>query len=171
MRSARAHYGLHMTVGPEEFAGALGALAGGVTIVCVRDGDDDVGITTTAFTAVSADPPLVAVWVNVGSYVAEVLERAAGLAVTILAAEQRAVAGRFAAAGRPSARLLLADLPHHRGAASDALVVEGGLAAVEGAVRSRTPAGDHVLVVAEVVRVDYVRAGGEPLVNFRGRYR
>lgn len=160
-----------MGVAREDFIAALGGLAGGVTIVCVRDGDDDVGITTTAFTSVSVTPPLVAVWVNEESYVAEALGRQDRFAVTILAAAHRSVAGRFAAVGRPSARLLLADLPHHRGPYSQALVVDGGLAALECVVRSRLPAGDHTLLLAEVERVDYARADGEPLINFRGRYR
>ena len=51
--------------------------------------------------------------------------------MTVLAAAQRALAGRFAAAGRPGARLLLDNVPHQRGAASGALIPAGGLAAFE----------------------------------------
>ena len=74
----------------------------------------------------------------------------------MLTADQRAIAGRFAAAGRPSARLLIAAVPHHRGPLSDALIVDDGLAALECETRHRLTAGDHVLFVAEFLAVDYV---------------
>lgn len=157
-------------VSARAFTEAMAALASGVAVVCVRDGDDDVGITTTAFTAVSLDPPLVLVGVNTASYLDEVLARQARWAASILAAGQNHLASRFAVAGRPSARLLLAGQPHHRGPASGALVVDGGLAALECETDRRIPAGDHTLVLARVVAVDYAGTG-EPLVYFRRRYR
>ena len=44
-------------------------------------------------------------------------------AVCLLAAGQRMLAGRFAAAGRPNARRMLAEIPHRRGVLSGALIV------------------------------------------------
>jgi flavin reductase (DIM6/NTAB) family NADH-FMN oxidoreductase RutF len=80
------------------------------------------------------------------------------------------LAGRFAAAGRPSARVLLANVPHRRGNCSGALIPEGGLAAFECEVSSTVPAGDHVLVIAAVTAVPYVAESGDPLIRFRGGY-
>ena len=80
------------------------------------------------------------------------------------------LAGRFAAAGRPGARLLLDGVSHQRGALSGALIPAGGLAALECEVTERLPAGDHLLVVFRVVAVPYVAESGEPLIRFRGRY-
>jgi flavin reductase (DIM6/NTAB) family NADH-FMN oxidoreductase RutF len=97
-------------------------------------------------------------------------ERTGRFAVTILAAGQRMLAGRFAASGRPGARLLLDDVPHRRGTASGALIVEGGLAALECAVSQLIPAGDHLVVIAGVTSVAYVADSGDPLIRFRGRY-
>jgi flavin reductase (DIM6/NTAB) family NADH-FMN oxidoreductase RutF len=98
------------------------------------------------------------------------VQQAARFAVTILAAGQRMLAGRFAASGRPGARLLLDDVPHRRGTASGALIVEGGLAALECAVSQLIPAGDHLVVIAGVTGVAYVADSGDPLIRFRGRY-
>ncbi len=155
-------------------ADALSAWAAGVTLVTIADDRDDVGTTVSAFCPVSLDPPLVLVSLIAGSYPAEVLSRpslpAQRFAVTLLAAAQKMLAGRFAAAGLPSARLLLDDVPHVRGDSSGALIPLGGLAALECAVARRVPAGDHLLVISEVVGVSYVAEGGEPLVRFRGRY-
>ena len=141
-----------------------------MTLVTVADDRDDVGVTVSAFCPVSMEPPLVLVSLIDGSYPAELLGRLDKFAVTVLAVGQRVLAGRFAAAGRPGARLLLDDIAHHRGIASGALIPDGGLAAVECEVVSRVPAGDHLLVIARVLAVDTVAESGDPLIRFRGRY-
>ncbi len=152
------------------FEDALGAWPTAVTLLTFADGRDDVGTTVSAFCPVSVDPPLILVSLIGTSYPAEVLGRLDKFAVTMLSASQRALAGRFAVAGRPGARLLLASMPHHRGQASGALIADGGLAALECEVTTRVPAGDHVLFVARVLSVAYTAAAGEPLIRFRSRY-
>jgi flavin reductase (DIM6/NTAB) family NADH-FMN oxidoreductase RutF len=153
---------------------ALSAWAAGVTLVTIADDRDDIGTTVSAFMPVSLDPPLVAVSLIGDSYPAEVLSRpsfpAARFAVTLLSSAQKVIAGQFAAAGRPSARLILDAVPHSRGATSGALIPSGGLAALECSVARRVPAGDHLLVISAVEDVAYVAESGEPLVRFRGRY-
>jgi len=153
---------------------ALAAWAGSVTLLTVADGRDDIGVTVSAFCPLSADPPLVLVSLMSESYPAELFGRedepVTGFAVTLLSAGQRVLAGRFAAEGRPGARLLLASVPHQRGPQSGALVPDGGLAAMECAVEQVLPAGDHLLVFGRVTGVPYVSETGEPLVRFRGRY-
>ncbi|HEY7143629.1 MAG TPA: flavin reductase family protein [Streptosporangiaceae bacterium] len=153
------------------FADALTALAAGVTLVTLADGRDDIGTTVSAFCPLSVEPPLISVALQAGSYPAEVLARLDWFAVTLLAASQRALAGRFAASGRPGARLLLEGVPHQRGSHSGALIPDGGLAALECAATQRIPAGDHLMVVAEVLALPYVAETGDPLVRFRSRYR
>jgi flavin reductase (DIM6/NTAB) family NADH-FMN oxidoreductase RutF len=158
----------------EAWDGARGVWAGAVTLVMVADGRDDVGATVSGFSPVSAEPPLVLVSLMSGSYLAELFSRpddpVTRFAVTLLAAGQRVLAGRFAAAGRPSARLMLDDVPHRRGDDSGALIVEGGLAALECSAERLVTAGDHLLVIAGVTGVPYLAAAGEPLIRFRGRY-
>jgi flavin reductase (DIM6/NTAB) family NADH-FMN oxidoreductase RutF len=153
---------------------ALTAWAAGVTLVTIADGRDDIGTTVSAFCPVSLDPPLVLVSLIADSYPAEVLSRpslpAARFAVTLLSSGQRVLAGQFAAGGRPSARLILENAPHSRGAASGALIPSGGLAALECSVARRVPAGDHLLVISAVTDVAYVAESGDPLIRFRGRY-
>ncbi|GLY84387.1 flavin reductase family protein [Actinoallomurus iriomotensis] len=154
-----------------DFTDALATFATGVVVVTVRDGRDDIGTTLTAFSSVSLDPPLVMISVANESYLAEVLHRCDRWAMTVLSAAQRAIAGRFAAAGRPSARLLIASVPHHRGRLSEALIMDDGLAALECETRQRVPAGDHVLFVAEVLSVDHIAADRPPLIRVNRRYR
>ena len=151
-------------------AEALAAFATGVTLVMAADGRDDIGTTVSAFCPVSLSPPLVLVSLIADSYPAEVLGRVDRFAVTVLAAGQRVLAGRFAAAGRPGARLLLDGVPHDRGKVSGALIPTEGLAALECEVTRRVPAGDHLLVIASVLAVPYVAESGEPLIRFAGHY-
>jgi flavin reductase (DIM6/NTAB) family NADH-FMN oxidoreductase RutF len=159
---------------PTLISAALDSWVAGVTLVTAADGRDDVGATVSAFCPVSADPPLVAVSLQAGSYLAEVFGRdrgpVTGFAVVFLGAGQRVLSGRFAAAGRPGVRLMVADVPHVRGPVSGALIVEGGLAALECAVERVIPTGDHLLVLARVVSVPYVTDVMEPLIRFRRHY-
>lgn len=152
------------------FADARGGWAAGVTLLTVADGRDDIGTTVSAFCPVSADPPLVLVSLIESSYPAEVLGRLDTFAVTLLADRQRTLAGRFAAAGRPGARLLLDGVAHQRGEVSGALIPDDGLAALECEVTQRITAGDHLLLIAAVRAVPYVAPAGAPLIRFRGRY-
>lgn len=156
---------------PADFETALGAYASGVTLVTVADGREDIGVTVSAFCPVSTQPPLILIALTVGSYPAELLGRLDRFAVTVLASGQRMLAGRFAAAGRPGARLLLGDVPHQRGTVSGALIPHGGLAAMECEVVSRIPAGDHLLVTGHVLFVPNVAESGLPLVRFHRQYR
>lgn len=154
----------------DAFGAALGVIASGVTLVTVADDRDDVGVTVSAFCPVSMDPPLVLISLIGSSYPAELLGRLDRFAMTVLEAGQRVLAGRFAAAGRPGARLLLHDVQHHRGRVSGALIPDGGLTALECEVTARITAGDHLIVLGRVLAVEAVAGSGDPLIRFGGRY-
>ncbi|MBB2913973.1 flavin reductase (DIM6/NTAB) family NADH-FMN oxidoreductase RutF [Streptosporangium becharense] len=154
-----------------EFIEAMAQVPTGVTVVTVKDDRDDVGTTVATFGSVSLDPPLVMVSMDNAGYLNELLLRRDRWAASVLSAGQKAIASRFATPGRPGARLLLAGTPHHRGAHSEALVVDGGVTAVEAETVKVVPAGDHTLFVARVLGVDYVDSSAQPLTRYRGRYR
>ncbi|MEU4577138.1 MULTISPECIES: flavin reductase family protein [Nonomuraea] len=154
-----------------EFTEAMAQLAGGVAVVTVRDGRDDLGVTISALLSVSLAPPLVLISLSSGGYLSEVLCRQDRWACSLLSSGQAAMASRFAAPGRPSARHLVAGAPHHRGPHSDALVLEDGVAALEAETVQVVPAGDHTLFIAQVLAVSYVTPSLHPLVRLRGRYR
>ncbi|MEV4743997.1 flavin reductase family protein [Streptomyces sp. NPDC049555] len=160
----------------DEFRAALARLAAGVVLVTAHDPEDgprgeDVGMTATAFLSVSLDPPLVMVSVRTGSRMDELLERQPLWAVSVLAEQQRHIAGRFAMKGRLSDRLLFEDMATARGPVTGAPLVHGALAAVECRTEQRVAAGDHTLVIGRVLRVDTPDTGSGPLTYFQGRYR
>ncbi|MFC1415378.1 flavin reductase family protein [Streptacidiphilus cavernicola] len=161
---------------PEEFRAALGQLASGVVLLTAHDPEDgprgeDLGMTATAFLSVSLEPPLVLVSVREDSRMEEALSRVDTWAVSVLGADQRPAAARFAMKGRVSDRLLFADLPHRRGDASGAPLVDGALATVECRTEQRIPAGDHVLLIGRVLAARVPGSEQGPLLYFRGQYR
>ena len=155
-------------IGP--YLEAMALLPVGVTVVTVADGRDDVGATVTAFGSVSADPPVVSVSLDSSGYMAEVVEETGAFVVNVLGGGQRVVAGRFAAEGRPSARLLVTDQAHHRGERTRAIVLDDCLAALECSVRQSVRVGDHVVFFADVVGLPEVKGTGGALARRSGRY-
>jgi flavin reductase (DIM6/NTAB) family NADH-FMN oxidoreductase RutF len=159
-----------MPVDATEFAAALAQYAAGVCLMTVRDGIDDVGTTVTSVMSVSASPALVAVGLTAGGYPAEVLEEVGSCGLTVLAAEHAIVASRFSSAGRPSARHLLESVPWTRAPASDAIVLSGGVVALDCRLERLVEAGDHVLALLAPENVPVLDAGAAPLIRLRGRY-
>jgi flavin reductase (DIM6/NTAB) family NADH-FMN oxidoreductase RutF len=158
-----------MPVAPDEFAAALRQLAAGVCLLTVQDDIDDVGTTVTSVMSVSAVPPLVAVALAADGYPAEVLGEVGSCAVSVLAGQHAIVASRFSSAGRPSARHLLESVPWSR-TPGGAIVLDGGLAALDCRLDRIVEAGDHVLAMLAVEEVLVVNPGARPLLRLRGRY-
>jgi flavin reductase (DIM6/NTAB) family NADH-FMN oxidoreductase RutF len=147
------------------FRAALGMFATGVTIVTARGADGaPVGLTANSFNSVSLAPPLV-LWSlarSAGSMPA--FERGSHYAINILAADQRALAERFAGKARDRFK----GVPFHEGAGR-APILDGACAVFECFNRSRYEEGDHVIFVGEVERC-MARPGAQPLIFHGGRY-
>ena len=148
-----------------EFRAALGMFATGVTIVTARDASGRlVGLTANSFNSVSLSPPLV-LWSlakTAGSMPA--FARGSHYAIHILAAEQKALAERFAAkvADRfegVSWQANEAGVP----------LIEGCAAVFECFNRSQYEEGDHVIFVGQVEHCTR-RAEASPLLFHGGRF-
>jgi flavin reductase (DIM6/NTAB) family NADH-FMN oxidoreductase RutF len=165
-------------VSNDEFRAALSRLAAGVVLVTAEEPPldehgrgEDVGMTATAFVSVSLDPPLVMVSLRNDSRMDDLLSEQPLWAVSVLADNQRHIAGRFAMKGRISDRLLFQDLPCIRGEVTGAPLMSGALATLECRTEQRVLAGDHTLVIGRVLTASLPSADGEPLTYFKGRYR
>lgn len=75
---------------------AMRRFASGVTVVTAGTGKRQVGITVSAFTSISLDPPVVMVAINSESSAAPVILEAEHFAIHILSREQEALSERFA---------------------------------------------------------------------------
>jgi flavin reductase (DIM6/NTAB) family NADH-FMN oxidoreductase RutF len=147
------------------FRQALAQFASGVTVVTTRDaGGQPMGLTVSAFSSVSLQPPLILVSVDAGSETHSGFRDSGVFGVSILAEGQDPVSRLFARPGRSK----FAEIPLVTGSRGVPLVPDA-LAHIECEVRAAHPAGDHVLYVGEIVSLS-VRPG-RPLVYHRGGYR
>ena len=148
-----------------QFRAALGMFATGVTIVTARGPDGSlVGLTANSFNAVSLAPPLVLWSLSRQAGSMPVFSRGSHYAINILAAEQQALAQRFAT--RDIDRF--AGVAWREGAGG-APVLDGVAAVFECANRSQYQEGDHVIFVGEVESCGR-RADAQPLIFHGGRY-
>lgn len=153
-----------MSIDPDLFRAVLGRFSTGITIVTVRDRDGrDHGMTVSAFSSLSLDPPLVLVCIGNDATMSPVMAVADTFAVNVLSSTQESLSRRFA--GHLDDRFF--DVPVTRSIHGDA-VLEDVLASLECRVVARYPAGDHVIVIGEV------HAGAahdaRPLLYYRGGY-
>ena len=148
-----------------DFRAALGMFATGVTVVTGRNASGGCfGLTANSFNSVSLAPPLVLWSLSRTAGTMPHFERGSHYAINILAADQHALAERFAA----KAIDRFADLAYREGAGG-APILEGAAAVFECFNRSRYEEGDHVIFVGEVERCSS-RAGAQPLIFHGGRY-
>jgi len=85
-----------MAVSADEFKSALGRWATGVTIVTACDGERVHGMTVSAFTEVSLEPPLVLVCADKTSNTLPFIEAGRAFAVNMLSSGQQALSNKFA---------------------------------------------------------------------------
>jgi len=153
------------TFSQAEFRSALGMFATGVTIVTARAANGRlVGLTANSFNSVSLHPPLVLWSLSQAAASLAVFSAGSHYAINVLAAEQQALARRFAAKG-VDRWAGVAYTEGHGGAP----LLAGAAATFECFNRSRYDEGDHVIFVGEVERCTH-RAGASPLLYHGGKF-
>lgn len=152
------------------FRDALGRFPTGVTLVSTLAADGTpMVMTASSFTSVSLDPLLVLVCVAHSTRFHAPVLAAGRWAVSLLAAHQVDLSRRFAVHGR-DADSSLAGVVHHPGPCTGAPLLDGALATLECATVATHPAGDHTIVVGEVLDVAVGEDQVPALVWHRGDY-
>ena len=153
-----------MPIGPDEFRAVLGRFASGVTVLTARDAEGrDHGMTVSAFSSVSLQPPLVLACIDRAAAMLVVLKHTTHLGISILAEEQEAISRRFAEL--PEGRF--DGVGFTRGESGIALL-DDALAHLECRLIDQYDGGDHVIFVARVERASSQL--GRPLLYYRGGY-
>lgn len=153
-----------MPIDKDLFRAVLGRFASGVTIVTTIDGEGrDHGMTVSAFSSLSLDPPLVLVCIDHDASVWPAFEHAEHFAINILGSQQEALSRRFSS--RDGDRF--AGVGFTR-AASGVALLDDTLAAVECVVTARVPHGDHSILVGSVE--SGTARDLQPLLYYRGGY-
>jgi flavin reductase (DIM6/NTAB) family NADH-FMN oxidoreductase RutF len=154
-----------MSVTAEEFKEALGRWATGVTIVTARAGERVHGMTVSAFTEVSLDPPLVLVCADKSSNTLPFIEEGGVFAVNVLARDQEALSNRFASKKDEWERF--EGLECDEGP-TGAPLLRGALANLDCRVVGAHEHGDHVVFIGEIQEIR--TSDRPPLLHFRGSY-
>jgi flavin reductase (DIM6/NTAB) family NADH-FMN oxidoreductase RutF len=155
-----------MAIDTDAFRTALGCYPTGVAVVTARGpAGERVGMTANSFTSVSLDPPLVSFCLDRASVWFEVFRAAGHFAVNVLREGDEEISRRFALLEAASWDDL-ATTTWRTGCP----ILEDALAALECRVRDRHAAGDHVILVGEVLAFS-AASDGAPLAFFRGGYR
>ena len=155
-----------MPVDQDAFKEALRGWASGVTVVTSRSGDKVHGMTVSAFSSVSADPPLVLVCANRSSKTHEIIEEGGVFAVNILASHQSEVSSVFASSKHEDSRL---ERVHWVEGSTGAPLISEALASLECTVTSTHREGSHTIYVGRVKSV--ILSDAEPLLYYKGGYR
>ncbi|MDQ6650860.1 MAG: flavin reductase family protein [Actinomycetota bacterium] len=157
------------SVDPLEYRRVVARFATGITVVTTQHEGAHHAMTVNSFTSVSLVPLLVLISVEkIARFHPAVL--AAGVwGVSVLAAGQEDVARWFATRGRPSTEDQFDGIRHRHGPETGTLLLDDALATLECRTVSVTDAGDHTVVLGEVLSVRRP-ATGEPLLYFDSRY-
>jgi flavin reductase len=151
------------------FRRAMARFATGVTVVTTFSRGIDHAMTANAFTSVSLDPLLVLLCVEQDARFHDAVEEAGVWSVSILDDTARPAAAWLATRGRPL-HGQLDRVPHHRGPVTGTALLDQSLATLECRTTALHPAGDHTIVVGEVLSVELPDAPSGTLLYHRGRY-
>jgi flavin reductase (DIM6/NTAB) family NADH-FMN oxidoreductase RutF len=154
-----------MPISDDEFRSALSRFPSGVTVVTTKDASGRFhGITVSAFSSVSLDPPLVLICIERDAYSHQAFLESGVFAVNFLSSSQSELSERFASPlddKFDEVDFTLGDL--------GLPLLAGCLVNLECKVRNTGDGGDHTIFIGEVesARVN----DGDPLLYFRSDYR
>lgn len=140
----------------------MARFATGVTVVAARHGPLLAGMTANAIASISVDPPLMMASVARRAETHGAIIGSHAFAISVLAADQRALAECFA---QPTTAVKLTgfcDAPWHE-AESGSPILEGALAYFDCRLVNRYDGGDHTIFLGEIVAAGY-REDAEPLL-------
>jgi flavin reductase (DIM6/NTAB) family NADH-FMN oxidoreductase RutF len=134
----------------EDLRGLMRYWPHGVSVLSVDYEGDRMGVTLSSLVSLSLDPPLVGVSVGKQASLYELLRRAGAFAVSLLGAEQDAVARRFAAGHPPIIHWQGVDIREGQVAP----LIEGGVGWIEARTVAEHDVGDHTFFVGTVLSVE-----------------
>jgi len=156
-------------VSPEDFKGALGSWASGVTVVTTKLDDLVYGITVSSFSSLSMDPRLILVSLADSNHLPHMVKKSRKFGVSILAEGQEAVSAYFSTSGRnptPSFDEGIDTVVMETGSP----LIRGALAQIDCELEEAFPGGDHTIAVGRVLSATF-DPDRLPLMYFRRAYR
>lgn len=160
-------------VGDEAFRGVMRFLAGGVVMVTTRVNGRAWGLTVSACTSLSAEPPQLLVSVREHTVTGGTIARDGLFGVSILSAAHRDVARLGSAPGQPKFVDAVSFQPPADSTPYRMPRVAGALCHLDCAVADTHRVGDHLLIVGLVTHTFECATHAEkgPLVYYDRAYR
>ncbi len=165
MRSSDRKRGPTLPIETDELKKVLARRVTGVSIVTARDGERVHGMTVSAFSEVSLNPPLVLVCAEKSSHTHPLIAAGKVFALNLLARDQEELSDKFASKEFEFTRF---DGLEYETGTTGAPLIPGAIAQLDCRVVAAHDAGDHVIYVGEVHEVR--QREGEPLLYYRGAY-
>lgn len=156
----------HAVVERAVFIEAMSRAVTGVTVVTTDGPAGRAGMTVSAMSSVSADPPTLLVCVNASSRTGTAIERNGVFCVNILDSSQAAVAECFA--GRDATATDRFSVGDWRRGASGAPELSGAVARFDCAVHLVAPVASHTVYFGQVI--DATFANCVPLLYWQRQY-
>ena len=138
----------------------------GVTVVTWTEPDGARGMTVSAFTSLSLNPPLVLISISKDSSNHDAIVKSEQFAVNFLASDQGSISDRFA--GRLKMKERFEGVSFAKGSTGSP-VIAGARAVIECLVWRSYDGGDHTILLGEVVRAGKLN-GKAPLVYYGQGY-
>ncbi len=157
-----------MAVSADDFKGALGSWAAGVTVVTTKHDGVVYGITVSSFSSLSIDPLLVLVCLADSNRLPRMIADSGRFGVSILAAGQDAISAWFAKSGRDPVERFedFATVTMETGSP----LIADAIAHIDCEVDRLVPGGDHTIAIGRVLGAAYDPAL-KPLIYYRRGYR
>ncbi len=149
---------------PASFRSAMRKFASSVTIITTSSGGHHHGMTATAFSSVSAEPPTILVVINRTARTHPLIGSAGAFTVNLLTGDQQALAARFSTKHPDQ----FDGIGFHSSPNTGSPVFHGVACYLECRLISRMDVGTHTVFFGEVLHCE--AAGSDPLIYYDGGY-
>lgn len=163
MRTKMNHDAEHRFCDSDLYRDVVGRFASGVTVITTRHEDTDFGLTASAVTSLSVEPPMLLVCINRNTGTNAAIANSGAFAVNILDDNQGDLAAQFAQPHPDKFR----GVEVSYGELGEPLL-GGVLAYLECRIAETLQSGTHSVFLAEVCNAD--AREGIPLAYFRGKF-
>ncbi len=146
-----------------EFRKAMSKFATGITIVTTEFDNSIQGMTVNAFMSVSLDPQLITISLDKNSTFYQNAEKIKRFGISILRDEQKEISMIFA----KQIEKTYTDYTTLDGIPT----ITNPLATLACTVVNQVEAGDHLLLIASVDKIEIADDDGEPILYYNSSYR
>ncbi len=156
-----------MTVSADDFKQAMQLWASGVTVVTTHSEKFGIqGMTVTAFSSVSVNPPQILVCINESADTGAGIQESQCFAVNVLSSAQQDASNQFAGGSSQEQRFENAAWTT---GVTGSPILDNSVMSLECNVIEKIRAGTHWIIIGEVQNC--VCRSGEPLLYYRGAYQ